>query len=956
MRALLLVATLVLVPTLSAASAAPPRVAPVQTADEQALLLADDLRFAKDLARHKLFALATQVVEQTIKKIEALHDTDLLGEAEFVDATIDLKESENTADDDQVLTGLTAGIERLRDWIRPGSPYAYHPLKVDVLESLAGALRDRGKVHARLGRDGDAAQSKLAADDFAEADKVYEDLYDECTARAEQLKSNEEADAAEAMSLRGNYAYYLRGLNSNEWADVSDDPGFRIEQAIEQLDEFQWEVSDESLAYYESMYQQARAFHKLAVVQRGKGETEDADENDSEAREIIKNALELAREHFWSWVDTAPAAAQVAICGLFSDMWGYLAQLEAESGDLAKGQEWIDTLVKEFDTKKVPLGRRGYRTLLDWAETLDRLGRGALATPIANRIAREGRGTPEGEQAEVLLASLVRGTFIESSDVLMSVARGNVTDGQFADAAFNFERAAALATSDEDRRRFAFDAWNGAGDALTRLKRDVEAAVAFEEALKTAQALELGSDAIASAAYRMYSAFNRRFKDTGDAFDKKQRDAASERLIEMGYEGDLPFLRAEEAFSEVADGDTQGFLAVKSDFEAVSPSSPNYEKAMVYIARCLMGMGKLEEAVTQLATVEARAADPALEPKNADARAKREIAMAQARYYHAELLLRDELKRPAEALAVLAGFEEQITSQDGFFPLVRYLRVKAHAMEGDVEGAEQALQVLVDTGAEASYLSSAAFYAAKALEAKARQVQADGGDPAEAADLLDRAADALWMYCEKSGFASFTNLLTTADWYLEAKNPAEAQRVFQRVIDVFASREPASRIDRARIGLATALDEQHDFGRARPVWKDLLARNPKDPTVRRGAARSFGGWLELGPDDQVTEVAGSGDYADAYQIWVDLQRAANSESKYHDVWWEAKLGTIYTLYRQREIDPKRLSDARELLDNLRLSTPDWDKSTIEYLDPEYRYEQLYWPFFRYLDRQVPATK
>jgi tetratricopeptide (TPR) repeat protein len=467
--------------------------------------------------------------------------------------------------------------------------------------------------------------------------------------------------------------------------------------------------------------------------------------------------------------------------------------------------------------------------------------------------------------------------------------------------------------------------------------------------------LSLGDDLVSHAAYKMYSAFNRRFKETGHDFDKRQRDAASERLIAMGYEGDLPFLRAQEGFDEVAAGDAQGFLSVKGDFESVPESSPNYERALVYIGRCLTGMGQLDEASAQFSSIEARAADPAFEPQNADARTRREIALAQCRYSHAELLLRDDVARPAEALAVLAGFEEQIPSQGGFHPLVRYLRVKAHALAGDVRSAEESLAVLVDSGADASSVSTAAWYTGVALEKQARQVAAGAaGDPAGVQALLKRAADAFWLHCERTGFSSFRNLRTAGDWYLEAQEPGLAQTVYEKVVDVFAGRVDVAQVDQARIGLGIALDRQRDFGRARPVWKDLLARNPKDPSVRRGAAKSFGGWLEL-EGDGVVEVPGSGDYAEAYQMWVDLQKAAQVTSKYHDIWWEAKLGTVYTKYRQREMDKQQLHDARELLDNLRLSTPDWDKSTIELVEPQYRYEPLYWPFFRYLDRVIPAN-
>lgn len=937
---------------------------PVMAQDESALL-SDDLAFAEDLARHRYFDMALQQVANTKVAIEESRDSELSGEASLTEARIYMRQADSTSDTDAQLASLTRAVELLEDWIRPGSPYAFHDRLVDAYEDIATARRDRGKLYARLVAEGIEGARDDAAADFRAADEAYENLYDECMARAEQIDSMELdaagnpeyegawfSDSAKAMALRGNTTYYLRGLNAIEWAEVSDDREFRIETAIELLDEFTWEVSDEVLVYYAAMYEQARALAAL-------GELEDA-------KDLADNLLELARPMFWEWefedgttggVGDLSGNAQNLISGMFSDVWGFLARFAAEHESIEAGQQWIDTLLAEHEAQGIAISRRGNQVLLEWVEALDALGQGGKATRIAKLVADKARGTPEGDRAEVLLASLVEGSFVESPDVLMSVAKGKASDGQQADAAFNFMRAAALSTSDADREQFAFDAWMGVGEALTKLRRYLEAAVAYTQALETAQALGRDGDDIERSAVKMYNSYDRRFKETQHPFDKDLRDTASQMLINMGVAGDLPFLQAQEAFSELQPGDIQGYLRVKADFEAVPTSSPNYEKALVYVARCLLGAEKIREADEAFTAVEARADDPALAPSSADSRVRREVAMAQARYYHVELLLSDEVADANRALDVLADFEDEVASQESFFPLVRYQRVRAYAMAGDVDAAEAALDVLIETGADDLYVANAAFRVAAALETEARAMQEAEGDPAQVRDLLRRAGDAMWMYNERSGFTRFVNLVTTGDWYLEAGEPAAAQRAYEKVREVFSGEESQSRLDDALIGLATAYDQQRDFGRSRQVWKDLLARKPRDTDVRRGAALSFGGWMIL--DDAgtsvVEEVAGSGDYQEAYDLWGELLKAANVNNKYTDIWWQAKLGTIYTNYRQREMDPAKLELARKFIDNLRLSTPEWDQSTYDTLDPESRYEPMYWPFFRYLDRQIPTN-
>ena len=51
-------------------------------------------------------------------------------------------------------------------------------------------------------------------------------------------------------------------------------------------------------------------------------------------------------------------------------------------------------------------------------------------------------------------------------------------------------------------------------------------------------------------------------------------------------------------------------------------------------------------------------------------------------------------------------------------------------------------------------------------------------------------------------------------------------------------------------------------------------------------------------------------------------------------------------------DPEKGRQAAQVLDQLKLLTPNYDKDTIEGLEEDLRYEPLYQPYFRYLDKKL----
>ncbi len=920
--------------------------------EDQIALLADDLRFAEALAVNRFYALADEVVVNTTAKINELgsDEVELAGDASLVKARVAIRRSDSTADPDLREAAMTSAIEELRDWSRPGSAFAFLDRMTDALEDLAKTLGERGKEYARRAAEGQADAQAAADADFKEADDVFQDLRKESASRASQLEGEEKLDAAEAMNAKAALTYYLRGLNSVDWSDVATDREFRLEQAIEMIDEFLWEVSEETLVYYSATYEMARAYAKL-------GEPDDA-------RELLENVLELGTPIFWEYqgeniVGEFSPGLQRIIGGLFDSVWGYLALLDVEQGNLAGATARIDAMLAEHETKQVPMGRSGHEVLLDWARKLAELGKTGEASELALRVSVEGRGTPPGGLAEVFLSSLITGgsVVIDSPDALKSAADGFFAEKNYSEASYYYLRAASLLNTPEEKAAMSYQCWQNAGRALRYLGRHLEAATAFEQALDAASAHHAAEiDKVENAANLMYQSFASRYVETQDAFDKSLRDGASQRIVSMGLDLDVQFGKAYEAFGDIQSGDTQAALAVLAEFEAVPESSANYERALVYAARCLNAAGRIDDAIKRFQVMEDRIADSSLEPTNDNARNKREVALAEERYFHAALLIDAEVNRPTHALALLEGFEEAAATQESFHPRVKWERVVAYSMAGLVDEAEEALQILQESaGVQPTFVATAAFRVANALKAKSDEAK-DAEELASSRALLNRAAAALETYAIADGFSSYRNLLTNGQWYLSAQEGESALRLFEKAIEIHADDVSMSDLDSAYVGLARTYDHMLNFAQSRPVWLDLLNRNPNTVSIRRGAARSLGGWLQVQEDGSVVEIPGAGDYDMAHDIWADLFKSAKAgTNKFTSLYWEAKLGSIDTWYRQRAADPEKARKARTVLDQLRLFNPNYDKDTIENLAPELQYEPLFAPLFRHLERNLPTS-
>lgn len=949
---------------------------PALTADEDALV-DDDIEFAESLARYQYFGLALDVVQRV--RSDSLSN-DLEGEAVLTEARIYKRYSEATADPDELARNQDRAIELLYDWRLAGSDYAFHPRRPDALQDLAELLRERGvrfKQAAETSADPEGALDQ-ARSDFEDADEVFETLRIEAEARADQLREQGNADAAEEFATIARNTELYRGINYIEWSDIAPDGEFKLEQAVDAFDNFTWELPDEGMLIgYVSLQYQALALQKLGA------RTSDQ-ELVVEAIDIYDQCIEELTEYFWTatgedadgdefrYWDILGPGQRSQVAAVTADSYSMKAQLLVDLGRVDDSATVMREMQALHDRNDQPLGRRGHQALLDWVVALDEAGHAAKGLEAVKRIAQEGSGTAEGERAARLLSNLNPEVVAQSGSpsVLVTLASTFRKDKRYDDAAFTYLKVVNGELDDTERDEYLIDSWLGAASALRQSGRYLESGLAYERAVDELAAMDDLDDRakgqLESASGGLYRAFDLNYKQTGHPFDKRLRDDAREKLISMGLaDADLQFNAAKESFDEAdllsrsltdnaseADREavSEAYIAAIGELESVDAGAPSYERALVYIGRSHRGAGDPDTAIGYFDQVLARAEDSSLTPTDPRGRTRREQAVAEATYWKAMTQFED-LDAPQAALATLADIESEAPTQSSFHELAKYQRVVFHASLGNAEEAQAAYDDLTETFSESSRIGGASFYLASALYEESERRT----DEAEVREYKSRAADAMWTYVELSNYSSFANTLRAADWLADVERLDDARSAYETMLGQFDGRVSVVQLDDVRQGLAETLNKQREFGEARQLWKGLLERNPRSPSILAGAARSFGGWLEMDASGNVVEVSGSGDYDDAFDIWAELKKGFDRSAKFEEPWWEAKLQTIYTLYRRGASEPKFLANARMILDNQKNFTPDYDRDTMDQLPEDKRYDDLYRPYFQYLERKVPTN-
>lgn len=969
-----------LVPVLAILMATPCAAATLD--EQQSANLRDDIRFSRDLARYRFFDLAVDWLAE-IEGSSRL-DTDSKTEVSLAKATISRLASEYALTREGRKTYYDDAIKHYQEALDSMGTEMTQDKGESTVEGLAKVQVNKGKFYTDeierlkadgLGDDKIREARSTAEEAFRGAVKTLNAAYSELADLASQMQANNtDEQQVQMITDLSLHALYRKGESYYYWALLYEMQDFNREdylnKGVESLVDYIWEAGDESIFALYAYYFQGMAEWELGKVQ--------PDQAASHDEKSLASLLHIVSEYGID-MGQLPALAEEErnfVLGLVERTYRGISEVYraaasrfeasetlsdtddltsvAQGYQLVGDQKWMTkapvfkpALVKSLrgaaidlvgqleeraSAHRLKLSEEGHRALLAKARALVDAGSAPTALTIAKEVAQSNEGTLVGLEAQSLLGDLLEITdeSAQPASVLRLVADGYIAESRWLDAVDALHGLVDSCRSEQDRADFLTAAWNDIGGCYQNEGRNLEAALAFESGFEAAKTID-DELAVGDLALGAYNAWDRRFRETRNDFDKQERNRVRQIVTSLGISGDIQFLVAKEAYSNAA-ATTKEPAARKKAFEdaveelaAVAPSSSYYERALVYKARAEAGAGRTDDALKSFKTLLDRIENPdnavGLDKKKAQ---QREYASAEAIFYRAEVLL--DANKYDEVFDSLEGYEEKFENQAPYFPNVYYFRIRAKAGLDEFAAAEDLLGRMESNfeghGTVPYAINQVATAFFKAYEA------AEDKTTEEARTHLGKAAGYLSRYNQASGYGSFANLRNVADWYKELGELKLAEENYVRLMDKFGKKPEHRKTINGSIkkSLGEVLLELQKFQDALPLWSEVYAANRKDRNVVQKYALCLGGWLQETEDRNVfsyTEITGAGEYKEAMNIWIELKKGIeDAGDKGSDAWWECMTNYLYCQYMLSKTDPQQKRAANGLISNWEALHPD----------------------------------
>ncbi len=931
----------------------------------------EDIDFSRDLARHRYFDLAVE----WLKKIEKdATDDEARNRVALAKATIARLASEHalTVEDrkryyDEAIQHYTAAID--------GMGRAMTVEKgTELVDGFASTLLSKGNFYAdvidRL-RASEAAESEIlvartaAEEAFREAVKTLNGAYAELTAAAPDAGEKEAARLSE-LAL---FALYRRGEAYYQWALLYPLQDFNrndyLQNCANALVDYIWEAGGESIWAFWAYYYQG-----MAEYQRGRIELENAADHDEKALASLTHifspdGIDIAElpkigEEERRFVLSLLEKAYLGVTQVYRDAANRFeaSQTITDTDDLtSKAQQYLVVgdanwmakppvyrpalvgalrrgaieMMNGFEAKakeyKLEFGPDGDRALLEKVRVMIDMGTGADALPLVQRVAEKNDRNVVGLEAQNLLGDLIDvAGGSQPPSVLRLAADGHIADGRWLDAIPTLHQLAVACRSDDEKKEYLANAWKDIGGAYQSLGRNLEASIAYEQGLDTAKELS-DEEAMGELALEAYTAWDRRYTETKQDFDKTERNRVREIVTQLGVSGDIQFLKAREAYSNAAAAsDTEErkelYAAAIEELDAVHSSSTYYERAMIYKARSQDGAGRPDDAIKTFDNLLERIASTNVGFSKKQ-KQQRDIAHAQAVFYRSGVLL--DQKRYQDVFDSLNDYEGKFESQAAFFPHVTYYRIRALVGLEQYDAAESLL-----SGMQSKYPKHTSIQwalntvATGYFDAFKKNEQAP-----DAKTYLRKAADYLDEYNALTGYSSFTNLKNVADWYYELRELELAVESYERLVSRYGKKPQYQPTIEQQVmePYSGALVQLHRFHDALPLCAEVYAAKRRVRSAVRNYALCLGGWMEeeeKGRDlYEYKEIPGAAQYQEAMAKWLELKKGiedANEKASEH--WWDAVTNYMYCQYMQAKINPQEKVALDKVIKNYKTFYPD----------------------------------
>ncbi len=882
------------------------------TAPAQSWNILDEVEYAQSLARFRMFDLAGEYLSS--KQDGDLSTVDSLS-LKYAGALIAKIAGEFAADDDARLGFLRNAITGYADFLdtADSSHDRYRSASTDLAEAnrslgrLLGELMARGEVG---GSSRDEAEKAFRAsiqqldEEYNRRQAEFEDM-DESTVEPEEYEQMRYA-IFEPLFLRAQTYYDFAQLYNKSEFNRED----YLTRALETAEELLWEIPTDSLQGLRIFYYQGLNYLELGDMDQALGYLEQVTDAEAGAPSFIEYNPDLH-----------PSFVR-QITELTEQAYLVLARHYNNEGSHSLAEEQLDVLdayYEKYENRGVKRGDVGDACLLERGVALYRQGKAGgmeLLEDVSQR-----HGTDEiGRLAANYITEILEGGSASGSippSTWITAAQNYVSEGQTFQAVEAYHQALAASdslTDTNEQSRTRAQCWTQIGNLYRGQKRWVEASLAYREGFQSTSDEETRK----SMGVAWFNSLTQRHKETKDAGDAQKKDAVMRQLGNLGLEN-MAFLLAKDDFEAAKVESEEGkrreaFKVAEQGFKSVKAGDNNYERSLIYLARCEAEVGDFDKAIKLLKDFEKRTQDkrydPGFDPKK---KQMREVAHTEATFYRA--IYEGKRDNHKEALNVLDGFEDKFPGQEDFFSLVNYERIKA-MLAADPPMVTEA-ENLYEAKKGGLLPVEAQYQMGKTLLDRGRKAVEAGDESGK--ELIKKGADFMFAFCEATGFDSFRNLRTAADAYREIEAWDLAERSYRKVLDVFRNdgryREEIQQSVNRYLG--ETLLRRNEYQEAAPLYAQLVKLYENDLGVLRRAAECFGGRVDV-VDRKPIEVPGSGDYEEAIKLWDKIvERGFLGEGqKYSPEWWEAKFYTIYSRYRARDISPEWRTQAKKIMQNL----------------------------------------
>jgi|GEM_PF-3215031 len=638
----------------------------------------DDSELARVLAQRGWFDLAEEICDRLDKGASRAL-------VPYIRAEIQLGKVERETEFPKAVEGLTSASTFLKKFLDENPT---HAMALEAQTSI-------GWVQARKGRlaidaleiESDASKhaelQKMAIQAYADAGKYYEDTI-------AKLRKEKQTDRV-LDALMDARLELPRVLIDHAKVTGVDDIAKKklLTQANTLLVDFEFDYGDRPIAF-EAMLEGGKCLTEL-------GEFKQA-ESKLRATFALRKRLAEAKIKPNEYHNKIIYGAYIA-----------LAQMLQKAGKLNEAKNFVDQVLKEDRTLDKEWA--GLALKIEKADILFKMKDSSGAMALANEVLNK---DSNGRWGYVAREKMKRwgeggGTVRFSPEQMMQAADLSYDRDQFRDALRDYRRCIESAVTDADRKKYHPGAYLKMGDCFKGLKRNYEAAVAYEKMFT----LFPEDKNAAKACFEAVRCYATEFDLSGDKRDDDQKEKFLTHLANKWPSDpaarNIKFVQAEKIEN------TGDLKAAAELYRQVTEDAEAYEAALVRQGYCYFADASkkwekgskdpavqsevktsLKHAEDALTKMLARAADPAKAPPTPEAAKKRAALVAVANQQIAYIYMHEAVGKTKEALEFLAKTAKEIPVDDERIAKIWATQIQAYLGLKQTDEAVKVLEMLFD--------------------------------------------------------------------------------------------------------------------------------------------------------------------------------------------------------------------------------------------------------------------